>query len=167
MSAWSTPPGFRASDHANPVRGVALCLGGSRVLVYRPDEFGRYYRARAGSRLLRFVEDDNNMRQLRAFLDDKHVTVACLGAAAAAEKLVEEWGLHVAHPEDLTDLFARAYGEAATMVADAEEEEDAPWFMPDRVARHRMGRPALFARTKARAMEDASEGPKMQGRRRP
>ncbi|KAJ1283843.1 hypothetical protein BS78_03G158200 [Paspalum vaginatum] len=164
-SAWRMPPGFSASDPGNPVRGVALCVGGSRVLVYRPDEFGRCHRARAGSRRLLFAEGDNHMRALRAFLDDKHVTVASLGAAAAAEKLAEEWGLHVARPAELTDLFARAFGEAMAVVADAEEEEAGWVSIPDRVARHRMGRPALFARAKARAMTEAEEGPMMQGRR--
>ncbi|KAF8696663.1 hypothetical protein HU200_036283 [Digitaria exilis] len=169
-TSWrSPPPGFRASDPANPIRGVAICLGGSRVLVYRPDEHGRCHRAQHAAgvgRRLRFVEGENNMRELRAFLDGKRVTVACLGARAAVEKLAEEWGLHVARPAELTDLFARAYGEAVAADEDAVAEVEAPWIMPDRAGNHRMGRPALFARTKARAMTDVEEGPKMQGRKR-
>ncbi|WVZ70016.1 hypothetical protein U9M48_018723 [Paspalum notatum var. saurae] len=143
---WTPGPGGApgARPGASALRGVALCLGGSRVLVYRPDEFGRCHRAHAGSR--------------RRLL----FTVACLGSAAAAEKLAEEWGPHVARPAELTALFARAYGEAMTVAADAE----AGWVsMPDRVASHRLGRPALFGRTKARAMTEAEEGRKMQGRR--
>jgi hypothetical protein len=54
--------GFSVSDHANPVRGVALYLDGSHVLVYRADEFGWSYRAPAADRQLCFIEDDNNMR---------------------------------------------------------------------------------------------------------
>ncbi|KAL6615075.1 hypothetical protein ACP70R_037345 [Stipagrostis hirtigluma subsp. patula] len=152
---WSAPPAFSASDPGNPIRGVALCLGGSRVLVYRPEEFGRCRRAPAGARArLHFVEG-NNMNQLCAFLDDKRITVACFGAGMkAAEKLAEEWGLHVARPAELTDLFARAYGKVAG-AADAEKR-------PRTHPKHRTGKPPLFARTKARA---GTWGPATQGTR--
>ncbi|RLM93233.1 hypothetical protein C2845_PM08G16040 [Panicum miliaceum] len=76
--------GFRPNDHGNPIRCLALCLGGSRALVYSPEALG--YRvgkpAYAADQLDFYC---NNMNQLRAFLDDNRITVACtywLGKAA-------------------------------------------------------------------------------------
>jgi hypothetical protein len=75
------------------------------VLVYQPDCI--YLKHTGG--LLPF-RDDNKMKRLREFLADKRVVVACLGAANVVKKLAEEWGLQVARPRELTDLFAHAYG---------------------------------------------------------
>ncbi|KAK8452968.1 hypothetical protein SEVIR_5G206500v4 [Setaria viridis] len=137
--------GFKPTDHANPIRCVALCLGGSRALVYSPDTHG--YRVRkpayAGD-LLKFY--DNNMTQLRAFLDDNRITVACFGAREVTRKLAKEWGLHVAWPEELTDLFARAYGK----VAGVEREER---LLPKKPEKYWMGKAAL-KREKAKAERD-------------
>ncbi|KAL6615076.1 hypothetical protein ACP70R_037346 [Stipagrostis hirtigluma subsp. patula] len=103
-SWWSAFPGFRPSDPDNPIRCVALCLGGSRVLVYQPNASSGFVRRRERSAVSgRLVFYSNNMNQLRAFLDDKRITVACVGAREAARKLAREWGLHVARPEELTD----------------------------------------------------------------
>ncbi|XP_051224626.1 uncharacterized protein [Lolium perenne] len=92
----------------NPIRCIALCVGGSHALLYQPE--CRYLNHTGG--LLPF-RDDNRMKRLREFLGDKRVVVACVGAAKVAKKLAEEWGLHVARPRELTDLFAHAYGKGA------------------------------------------------------
>jgi hypothetical protein len=139
--------GFKPNDHGNPIRCVALCLGGSRALVYSPETRGgfrgRKTRAYAGDQLKFY---DNNMTQLRAFLDDNRITVACFGAREVTRKLAKEWGLHVACPEELTDLFARAYGK----VAGVEREES---LLPKKPERYWMGKAAL-KREKAKAERD-------------
>lgn len=137
---------FSPNDHDNPIRCVALCLGGSRAIVYSPEALGSSRAARKakydGDRL-KFL--DNNMTQLRAFLDDKRITVACFGAREATRKLTKEWGLHVACPEELTNLFALAYGKVAGVEAQkkALKKPDKYW----------MGKAAL-AREKAKADRD-------------
>ncbi|KQK08357.1 uncharacterized protein LOC100831232 [Brachypodium distachyon] len=104
--SWSSR-GARGNPQSpdNPIRCLALCVGGSHALVYQPDCCSYNY---TGGPLP--FREDNKMRLLREFLTDKRVFVACLGAAEVAKKLAEEWGLHVASPAELTDLFARAYG---------------------------------------------------------
>ncbi|CAM0881401.1 unnamed protein product [Alopecurus aequalis] len=89
----------------NPIRCIVLCVGGSHALVYQPECL--YFKHTSG--LLPFRKD-NKMKKLREFLADKRVVVACLGAAKVVKKLAEEWGVHVARPRELTDLFAHAYG---------------------------------------------------------
>ncbi|KAG2589458.1 hypothetical protein PVAP13_5NG364162 [Panicum virgatum] len=139
--------GFRPNDHRNPIRCLALCLGGSRALVYSPEAFG--YRvgkpAYAADHQLDF--DCNHMNQLRAFLDDNRITVACFGAREVTRKLAKEWGLHVAWPEELTDLFALAYGEAAGV------EREERLLDVKKPARYWMGKAAL-KREKAKAQRD-------------
>ncbi|TVU34147.1 hypothetical protein EJB05_15976, partial [Eragrostis curvula] len=139
---WGGDAGYKPNDPANPIRCVALCLGGSRALVYRPDAYGRPERD-AGGRL-KFVEG-NSMNQLRAFLDDKRVTVACFGAREAAKKLAREWGLHVAAPAEVTDLFVRAYGKAAGLNTGKAKPK-----VPEK---YWMGKAAL-ARARAKAERD-------------
>ncbi|XP_062184806.1 uncharacterized protein LOC133888539 [Phragmites australis] len=143
---WRADSGFSPHDPANPIRCVALCLGGSRVLVYCPNAHGfrirRHERSPVNSRLVFY---GNNMNKLRAFLDDKRITVACFGPREAAKKLANEWGLHVARPAELTDLFARAYGKEAGV--DAEKAK------PKKRARYWMGKAAL-ARARAKAERD-------------
>ncbi|CAL4949208.1 unnamed protein product [Urochloa decumbens] len=138
--------GFKPNDHANPIRCLALCVGGSRALVYSPDIYDGYrvrMPAYAGD-LLQFR--DNNMAQLRAFLDDNRITVACFGAREVTRKLAKEWGLHVAWPEELTDLFARAFGKEAGV-----EREDI--LLPKKPPKYWLGKAAL-RREKAKAERD-------------
>jgi hypothetical protein len=45
------------------------------------------------------------MARLLAFLHNRRVTVACVGARDVMEKLAEEWELDVAWPAELMDLF--------------------------------------------------------------
>ncbi|GJM94132.1 hypothetical protein PR202_ga10749 [Eleusine coracana subsp. coracana] len=138
---WSWHGVFKPHDPSNPIRAIALCLGGSRVLVYSPDARGRPD-CDAGCRL-KF--HDNNMNHLRAFLDDKRITVACFGARKAAKKLAKDWGLHVASPTELTDLFVRAYGKKAGL-----NEPKPKRKLPEK---YWMGKAAL-ARERAKAERD-------------
>jgi len=87
------------------------------------------------------------MNQLRAFLDDNRITVACFGAGEVTMKLAKEWGLHVAWPVELTDLFALAYGEAAGV------EREERLLGVKKPARYWMGKAAL-KREKAKAQRD-------------
>ncbi|CAO2176998.1 unnamed protein product [Urochloa humidicola] len=147
-SWWRVGDGFKPNDHANPIRCLALCVGGSRALVYSPDIYDGCYRFRkpayAGDLLL--FRDDNNMTKLRAFLDDNRITAACFGAREVTRKLVKEWGLHVAWPEELTDLFARAFGKVAGV-----EREDI--LLPKKPPKYWLGKAAL-KREKAKAERD-------------
>ncbi|KAF8696662.1 hypothetical protein HU200_036282 [Digitaria exilis] len=136
---------FRPNNHANPIRCVALCLGGSRALVYSPEVL-RYRAASKPADADRLSFYDNKMAQLRAFLDDSRITVACFGAREVTRKLAKEWGLHVAFPEELTDLFALAYGDVAWV----EREERR---LPKKPAKYWMGKAAL-KREKAKAKRD-------------
>ncbi|OEL14408.1 hypothetical protein BAE44_0024571 [Dichanthelium oligosanthes] len=143
---WGPGMDFSPNDHSNPIRCVALCLGGSRALVYSPDAHGYRVRKPAhGGDLLKFY--GNNMNQLRAFLDDKRITVACFGAREVTRKLAKEWGLNVAWPEELTDLFALAHGE----VAGVERQERL--LDLKKPAKYWMGKAAL-KREKAKAQRD-------------
>ncbi|RLN25234.1 hypothetical protein C2845_PM07G13020 [Panicum miliaceum] len=139
--------GFRPNDHGNPIRCLALCLGGSRALVYSPEAFGhRVGKPAYAADQLDF--DGNNMDQLRAFLDDNRITVACFGAREVTRKLAKEWGLHVAWPEELTDLFALAYGKVAGV-----EREERLLYVKKPAARYWLGKAAL-KREKAKAQRD-------------
>ncbi|KAG8051615.1 hypothetical protein GUJ93_ZPchr0001g29281 [Zizania palustris] len=80
---------------------------------------------------------------LRVFLADKRITVACVGARDVAEKLAEEWEVHVARPAELTDMFARAFGKAAGVEP---EKEPKKWWMSKAELRR--------ARAKAEAEKD-------------
>ncbi|XP_066314416.1 uncharacterized protein [Miscanthus floridulus] len=136
---------FSPNDHDNPIRCIALCLGGSRAIVYSPEEEGcRVRKAKYDGDRLKFYS--NNMTQLRAFLDDKRITVACFGAREATRKLAKEWGLHVALPEELTHLFALAFGKVAGVEAEKKTLMKKP-------AKYWMGKAAL-ARAKAKADRD-------------
>ncbi|EAY74576.1 hypothetical protein OsI_02464 [Oryza sativa Indica Group] len=115
-------------DPRNPIRCVAICVGGSHALVYQPccDRGSSKY---TGG-VLPFSEGGCKMARLRAFLRDRRVTVACVGAREAAEKLAEEWEVDVARPVELTDLFARAFGKVAGVDAvkpPKEPEPDRRW----------------------------------------
>ncbi|GJM94131.1 hypothetical protein PR202_ga10748 [Eleusine coracana subsp. coracana] len=140
----SGEPGFKPNDTTNPIRAIALCFGGSRVLVYRPDTYG--YRVRKPDRDDGRHKFYDNMTQLRAFLGDNSITVACFGAREVAKKLAREWGLHVAWPTEVTDLFARAYGKAAAGLDAGNAKLNLP-------AKYWMGKAAL-ARERAKAERD-------------
>ncbi|CAO2203767.1 unnamed protein product [Urochloa humidicola] len=143
----SAGAGFKPNDHANPIRCLALCVGGSRALVYSPDAgYNLRKPAYAADDNLLMFRGDNNMARLRAFLDDNRITVACFGAREVTRKLAKEWGLHVAWPEELTDLFARAFGKVAGV-----EREDI--LLPKKPPRYWLGKAAL-KREKAKAERD-------------
>ncbi|KAL6607995.1 hypothetical protein ACP70R_041058 [Stipagrostis hirtigluma subsp. patula] len=97
-------PCLRASS---TVRGVALCVGGSHVLVYQPNAAWDPPLGATG----RIGFHRNKMSSLGLFLGNASITVACLGADEAANSLAMVWGLHVARPVDLMGLVERAYGE--------------------------------------------------------
>ncbi|CAL4975752.1 unnamed protein product [Urochloa decumbens] len=138
--------GFKPNDHAKPIRCLALCLGGSRALVYSPDSPYRVRKPAYADDADRLTFYCNNMAQLRAFLDDNRITVACFGAREVTRKLAKEWGLHVAWPEELTDLFARAFGKEAGV-----EREDI--LLPKKPPKYWLGKAAL-KREKAKAKRD-------------
>ncbi|KAG8051609.1 hypothetical protein GUJ93_ZPchr0001g29954 [Zizania palustris] len=117
---------------------VVLCIGGSDVLVYQP--YCKSHKYTGG--LLPFKKS-KKMSQIRVFLADKRITVACVGARDAAEKLAEEWEVHVARPAELTDMFARAFGKAAGVEP---EKEPKKWWMSKAELRR--------ARAKAEAEKD-------------
>uniref|UniRef100_A0A0D9V234 3'-5' exonuclease domain-containing protein n=1 Tax=Leersia perrieri TaxID=77586 RepID=A0A0D9V234_9ORYZ len=102
----------------NPIRCVAICIGGTHALVYQPE----FYQSKYTGGALPFWKD-NKLSPLRAFLANRRVTVACVGAREAAEKLAVEWGVDVARPAELTDLFARAFGKEAGVDAAKPLEE--------------------------------------------
>ncbi|KAF0918212.1 hypothetical protein E2562_023146 [Oryza meyeriana var. granulata] len=132
-------------DPGNPIRCVAICVGGSHALVYQPDCYHSKSKYTGGALPFR---EGSKMARLRAFLDNRRVTVACVGAREAAEKLAEEWEVDVARPAELTDLFARAFGKVAGVDAvkpPKEPEPDKRW----------MTRSALLrAEAKAEAAEE-------------
>ncbi|KAG8051613.1 hypothetical protein GUJ93_ZPchr0001g30102 [Zizania palustris] len=130
-SSWKKVHGMRGHPQApdNPIRCIAICVGGSDVLVYTGG-------------LLPFKKS-KKMSQIRVFLADKRITVACVGARDAAEKLAEEWEVHVARPAELTDMFARAFGKAAGVEP---EKEPKKWWMSKAELRR--------ARAKAEAEKD-------------
>lgn len=147
----------RARNHPrhrdNPIRCIALCVGGSHALMYHPDCCNHKYTRGP----LAFYHD--KMSRLRAFLGDARVTVACVGAKEAAGKLAKEWGLHVARPAELTDLFARAYGKVAGVEAERKAKKPEKYWMSK----------AALAREKAKAEaeddDDKEEEYSEQGRR--
>jgi hypothetical protein len=136
---------FKPNDTTNPIRAVALCFGGSRVLVYHPDT-QCYHVRRPDYDTSSWINLYDNMTQLRAFLNDNNITVACFGARDAAKKLAKEWGLHVAWPTEVTDLFVRAYGD----VAGSLDAGNGRLMLP---AKYWMGKAAL-ARARAKAERD-------------
>ena len=81
---------FRPNDHGNPIRCLALCLGGSRALVYSPEAFGYPVGKPAYAADHQLDFDCNHMNQLRAFLDDNRITVACFGAREVTRKLAKD-----------------------------------------------------------------------------
>lgn len=94
----------RAGSPSSTVRGIALCVGGSHVLVYQP---GAPWGALAGA-TGKIEFHGNNMAHLRAFLGG--VKVVCIGADEASRKLAASWDLHLVGKSDLHDLVERAYG---------------------------------------------------------
>uniref|UniRef100_A0A0D3H3H7 Uncharacterized protein n=1 Tax=Oryza barthii TaxID=65489 RepID=A0A0D3H3H7_9ORYZ len=71
-------------------------------LVYQPDCNQSKYTVS----VLPFHKDGGRMAQLLAFLHNRRVTVACVGACDVMEKLADEWELDVAWPAELTNLFS-------------------------------------------------------------
>ncbi|XP_008806815.1 uncharacterized protein LOC103719379 [Phoenix dactylifera] len=92
---WSrrTPSG-RPSNPNNPIRAIALCLGGSHCLIYHDDRYCGFHTPKG----------------LNDFLGDRNLAVVGIGAKLDAERLAAEWGIHVAHPVELRTLAARAFG---------------------------------------------------------
>ncbi|XP_040375894.1 uncharacterized protein LOC102705867 [Oryza brachyantha] len=109
-------------DAGNPIRCVAICVGGSHTLVYQPDCDERKY---TGG-VLPFRQVSSKMERLRAFLANRRVTIACVGAREAAKKLSEEWEVDLARPAELTDLFVRAFGKVAGVDAVKPPKEPEP-----------------------------------------
>ncbi|KAL5227038.1 hypothetical protein ABZP36_015303 [Zizania latifolia] len=142
-SSWKKAHGKRGHPQApdNPIRCIAICVGGSEALVCQP--YCNSHKYTGG--LLPFKQS-KKMSQLRVFLADKRITVACVGARDAAEKLAEEWEVHVARPAELTDMFARAFGKVAGVDPEKEPKEPEKWWMSKAELRR--------ARAKAEAEKD-------------
>uniref|UniRef100_A0A0D9V233 3'-5' exonuclease domain-containing protein n=1 Tax=Leersia perrieri TaxID=77586 RepID=A0A0D9V233_9ORYZ len=116
--------------HGNPIRCVVICVGDTHALVYHPDcDYHSNSKYTGGA--LPFPKG-SKLARLRAFLANRRVTVACVGAREAAEKLAVEWELDVARPAELTDLFARAFGKDAGVKPPKEPEPESERWWPDR-----------------------------------